>query len=118
MDIMERINVMKDCDLIDDLGYQDLLTVKRILSQDFQFDLTEENGGVMITHLGAAIKRLKTGETVEPLDPEVLIQAKEEPAYQTAVKILTQLKKVMVHVLPQVEEDFMLVHICNTLETE
>lgn len=118
MDIMERINIMKQCSLVDNEGYQDLLSVVRVFHDDFQFNLTEENGGVMITHLGAAIHRMKSGEKVTPLDSEVLKQAEEEPVYETSIKILNQIRKEMISELPKDEQDFMIVHICNTLECD
>lgn len=115
MDIMERINLMKECRMIDDSAYVDLVKIVKIFKEDFQFDLTEENGGVMITHIGAAINRLKSGEEIEPLGREVLKQAEEEPSYPTALAILDQVKQKMVCKLPDIEQEFLLVHICNTL---
>lgn len=115
MDIMERINIMKQCNLVDENGYKDLLTVVKVFSEDFNFKITEENGSVMITHLGAAIKRLEGEEQITPLGPEILKQAEEQPCYKTAVKILNKLRKELICKLPKDEEDFMLVHICNTL---
>lgn len=117
MDIMERINLMKECGMIDDVAYADLMTIVKIFQKDFQFNLTEENGGVMITHIGAAINRIKSGEKIEPLDREVLRQAADELSYPTALKILAQVKQEMVCKLPDIEQEFLLVHICNTLET-
>lgn len=118
MDIMDRINLMKECSLVDDAAYADLVSIVKVFREDFRFDLTEENGGVMITHIGAAIKRLKTGEKVDPLDREVLSQAVEEPVYPTAQKILDRIREQTVSRLPSAEEEFLLVHICNTLETD
>ncbi|MVB12027.1 hypothetical protein CAFE_27560 [Caprobacter fermentans] len=117
MDIMDRINLMKECSLVDDAAYADLVSIVKVFREDFRFDLTEENGGVMITHIGAAIKRLKAGEKVNPLDREVLSQAAEESVYPTAQKILDRIREKIARRLPSAEEEFLLVHICNTLET-
>lgn len=118
MDIMDRINLMKECALIDETAYADLLSIVKIFRDDFQFDLTEENGGIMITHIGAAIKRLKAGEKIEPLDREILNQTEEEPACPTARKILDKIRKETISCFPPAEEEFLLVHICNTLEAD
>lgn len=117
MDIMDRVNLMKECGLADDAAYADLVTVIRVFHNDFQFEITEENAGVMITHLGAAIRRQKTGEKVEPLDRGVLEQARSEPVYPTAQKILDRIRRVTATRLPPEEEEFLLIHICNTLQT-
>lgn len=117
MDIMDRINLMKECGLVDDAAYADLINIVRVFREDFQFEITEENGGVMITHIGAAIHRQKTGEKVEPLDREILEQAGNEPVYWTAQKILERIRQTTPTRLPPEEEEFLLVHICNTLQT-
>lgn len=118
MDIMDRINLMREYGLADDAIYADLVGIVEVFREDFGFDLTEENGGTMIAHVGAAMKRLKSGEKIEPLDRGVLKQAEEEPIYPEALRILEKIREKMACKLPKVEQEFLLVHICNTLELE
>lgn len=115
MDIMERIDLMRGCDLIDEKGYQDLC---EILAQCKQIGvlLTEENAGVMITHIGAAFKRITTKEIVEPLDIAVIDQLKQEESYPAALKLIEIFKENLQNVLSDQEYNFILVHLMNVLE--
>lgn len=115
MDIMERIDLMRGCDLIDEKGCQDLC---EIIAQCKEIGvlLTEENAGVMMTHIGAAFKRITTGEVVEPLDVEIIRQLQEEENYPVALELIKIFKENLHHVLSDEEYNFILVHLMNVLE--
>ena len=115
MDIMERIDIMKECGLSSEQEHKDLCAVVRLCKDEFGIALTEENAGVMITHIGAALRRVRTGEAVEPLDPEVYAQAAEEPEYERAQKIVARLLETLTAALPEEERQFFLVHVVQVL---
>lgn len=115
MDIMERIDILKECGLVDEQGYQDLITIKKVFQDQFNIVLTEENAGIMVTHIAAAFKRLETKEEIIPLDDSVLEQLKEETVFEKSKQILENLRKEICNKLSYQEEKFILVHICNVL---
>ncbi len=115
MDLAPRLDIIKSCDLTSETGYEDLLTIVDIFKRDFDIELTEENAGVMITHLASAFKRIETGETVNPLDPDLVAQMKEEPVYPLTQKIVDTVLANINNTLSADEQDFMLVHVGTLL---
>ncbi|MDF2613460.1 MAG: hypothetical protein K0S71_1246 [Clostridia bacterium] len=112
---MERINLLKEYGIVNESGYEDLLTIKRVFAEKFNIILTEENAGVMITHIATAFKRLETKEKVNPIDENVLEELKKEEVYIKAAEILKCLKEAVRNQLSKEEDTFILVHICTLL---
>lgn len=117
MDIMERVELLKSCELVNEKGYKDLLAIIQVFHEQ-GIRLTEENGGMMITHIAAAFKRVDDKEKVEPLDPLVVEALQEESIYEQAVGIIQAVKRSICYVLSEDEYAFILVHIARVLESE
>lgn len=112
---MERIELLKEYGIVNETGYEDLLSIKKMFEERFHIVLTEENAGVMITHIAAAFKRLETKEKINPIDESVLEALQEEEVYPKAVEILKALKEEIKSKLSEDEDAFVLVHICTLL---
>ncbi len=115
MELTPRFEVIKNCGLTSESGYEDLLLIVDIFKNDFDIELTEENAGVMITHLASAFKRIETGEAVNPLDSALVEQIKMEPVYPLAQKIVDTVLSRIQNELSRDEQDFMLVHVGTLL---
>jgi transcriptional regulatory protein LevR len=112
---MERINLLKEYNIVNETGYKDLIAIKEVFEERFHIVLTEENAGVMITHIAAAFKRLETKEEINPIDQSVLEELKEESYYTKAAEILKAIKETVSSPLSGDEDAFILVHICTLL---
>ena len=67
------------------------------------------------THLAMAVERIKKGEIVEALDPEIFAEVTEDPAYPTAVEFRDKLLTFCPVAFPESEAQFIAMHICNML---
>lgn len=115
MDIMERINMLKQCGFSTEEDHADLCEIVRIFTDEYNIPITEENAGVMITHIAAAFKRNRTGEKVEPLDREVYKEAVQSEEYMTANEIMDKIVSAISGEVSETEREFFIVHICMLL---
>ncbi|MFZ2539480.1 MAG: hypothetical protein WAX04_11335 [Oscillospiraceae bacterium] len=115
MDIMERINILKECDIADEVAHSDLAKMVELLGEQFGITLTEENAGVMVTHFAAAFKRNRTGETVEPLAQVAVEGLQEDLSYQKACTIFTAISDKIENTFSKEEQQFALLHLCTLL---
>ena len=115
MDIMERVNMLKDCDMINEEAYSDILSIINIFKEDFSIILDEDNAGVMITHMSMAFRRNETKEKIEPIGRDTYNQAVELEEYQKASEILDKIEQATKNELSNDEKEFFIVHICTLL---
>ncbi|TCL60121.1 hypothetical protein EDD76_103314 [Kineothrix alysoides] len=114
MDIMERINIMKDYDLIDQIIYNDLAAIIDVFKESGIL-LNEENAGIMITHIASAFIRNKTKEKIESLDREIIKDMQNDPMFDEACRIFCMIKSRIQNHFNEIEREFALVHICTVL---
>ena len=116
MDIMERIGLLLQCGFSDKEDYDDLCKIISIFRDDFKIELTEENSGVMITHMAAAFKRNTTGEEISPLDESVFEDVEDSDMYALANEIVTKIESGIENRITGEERKFFLLHICTLLD--
>ena len=114
MDIMERINALKECGICDECAYNDLIKIIDICKQD-DIILTEENAGIMITHISAAFKRNVTNETIEPLAKFIIDDMLQDEKYEQALGIYKKIVPAIENKFNEIEEQFTLLHLCTVL---
>lgn len=114
--LKQRIETLYECGFVDDTGKADLYRIVEIL-QNHGIETNDDNTGVLVTHVAAALKRSADGEIVTPLDAEVLEQVKEIEKYEEAVTIQKEILDSMTNKLSADEQDFVLVHIGTILES-
>lgn len=114
--LKQRIETLYECGFVDDAGKADLYRIVEIL-QNHGIETNDDNTGVLVTHVAAALKRSADGEIVTPFDAEVLGQVKEIEKYEEAVTIQKEILDSMTHKLSADEQDFVLVHIGTILES-
>lgn len=115
-ELKQRIETLYECGFVDETGKADLYRIVEVL-QRHGIETTDENTGVLVTHVAAALKRSADGEVVTPLDPNVLEQVKEIKRYEEAVAIQQEVLNSMTNKLSADEQDFVLVHIGTILES-
>ncbi len=117
MDIMDRVNLLKECGMANEEAYNDLKIIIDVF-RDYHIILTEENAGTMITHFSAVFRRNTSDETLEPLAQEAVFDLKSDTFFERSYEILQSIVAKIQNEINPVEEDFVLLHICTLLNKE
>lgn len=115
MELMERIELLKEYGRMDETGYRDILFILDLFRANYRIELTEDNAGIMITHMSSAFYRNAAGEEIDALDAGILEEIGQIPEYPKAEQILDSIIEGIENELSQKERDYFLVHICNLL---
>lgn len=110
--IFERLEILEKSGLI---------TRQAVVQTEKMLELLEAKGRdpdpeklvMFTTHMAMALGRIGNGQQEEPMDRAVLEDIKEESAYAEAQAFMEELKKIMDTELPESEEEYMIVHLCN-----
>jgi len=117
IDIMERLNILISSDFINEEEYMDLLKVLDIFRNKYGYDICEENGGMMITHMAAAFRRQRTGESVAPLSDKIVSGIEKSPHFSKAKIILDEITMHIKSSVCEKEGEYFLLHICSFLRS-
>lgn len=112
----ERIEILREVNLIDEKIEKALYDVIRILKTNWDLELTEEQGGMMITHLGRACMRVKSGEDVGEMDTEVAKELRESDNFEKVKRMYEDIEKKLLLTLPDVEREYMYANLLFLLE--
>ena len=115
--LQQRIDLLEECGFVDESGKRDLCRIADILEKQYGVHVSDDSTGVLITHDAAALKRSRSGEKVEKLEPDVLEQVREIDSYQTALAARKAIVDAMENKLSADEQDFILVHVGTILES-
>ena len=85
--------------------------VKLLIKQKPEAD--GDRAAMFITHLAMAGQRILEGKEEKPLDGQILEAVKQEPAYSKALDFLTYMLNQTDLEFPDIEKDFLTVHLCN-----
>lgn len=118
MNIMDRIDTLFSCGFSTESDYDDLCRIVDVFDKRCGIELTEENAGIMITHMASAFRRNRTDETVEPLDAKVFAEAMSSEAFPLAESIVDEIIGSISNAVSENEKEFFLIHICSLLEEE
>ena len=113
MDLSFRLGLLKDGGQIDQETYEKLLEVPVIIKDKWGIEVLEENGAMLITHMAAALMRVKRGETVSPMEEEILLQLKTEKDYENSRILLNIIEEELKITLPEEEREFIILHLCT-----
>lgn len=116
-ELLERINLLLEIHMITEEEYRDLKRLVGILVEHMDFPITDENAGVFITHLAAAMKRSRDNEKLDQLEQEILDEVKNCEEFTIVEKISSIMIDTMQITLVNNEVDFMHLHLCNILKT-
>ena len=112
----ERIEILQMANLIDDVTKDTLFSVKEKLDNQFKLKLTEENGSIMITHLGRALMRAKRGEIIKEINSEVFSEIRESENFEKVKEIYKKISEDFESPLPQNEVDYMYANLLFLIE--
>lgn len=110
--ICERFEILKKSGLITE---QAVVQVKKILEllEEQGWQLDEEKLVMFTTHMAMALQRIVNGQYEEPLDRAILESMKTEKTYPKARTFAKKIKEAVNVELPEVEEEYILVHLCS-----
>lgn len=114
MDLMIRLNILKDAKLISENGYEGIVKTIAYFKEEKGLVLTEENGAMFITHLCSALTRIENGELVNKIEDFIFEEIQKDSKYDETVEIVNHLENVLGK-LPKDERDFIEMHICTLL---
>jgi hypothetical protein len=87
------------------------------IGQTFELRLTEENAAQFVTHLAIALTRLQRGDPPVELSAVVADELKSRAQEREMLRsIMTECEDVLDRRVPDVEIDYMTVHLCALLE--
>jgi transcriptional antiterminator len=115
----ERLDLLEESGQVTSLARWLTENVLARLSQELDLQLTEDNAAQFATHLAMSLSRLHRG------DPEVEMSsalADELQAYQRereiVRRVLMECRQLLDREIPEVEVDYVTVHVCALLEGE
>jgi len=115
MDILIRLNILLENNVITEEVYYKIKEIIRELKEKYNVEITEENGGMFITHLSAALTRINNGQPLEIIDEGVMEQIKLESCYTKTVEVMKRIQDICNVVFPREEEIFILTYLCTIL---
>lgn len=83
----------------------------RIVENEFNIEITEENGSMFVTHIAMAISRIIAGEEITPLDDLLLDELKSTPAYESIPSLIKQLEDELDIIIPESEYGYIGLHL-------
>lgn len=110
MDIMERVNILKNAGVLCEQNYLHVVSVIEYFKHEKNIELTEENSAAFITHLCMALERIDKEEEVEPLDREIYETASQEPGFEKASVCCRDIREILPQ-LSDAEVEYICVHV-------
>lgn len=108
-----RLDILRKSNLLSDESYTTICKVQDWFASQ-GLTLTEENGAAFITHLCAALERMRKGEPVTALDDTVYQLAKEESSFAKAEQLCAELCRLLPP-LPECERQYITLHMGTML---
>lgn len=115
MDLSQRLDILRQGDMLCDRNYETVLAVIDWFDHEQRIELTEHNASGFITHLCATLERVRKGEPLNVLSDELREAVQQEPNYEEALALVRQLSSVLPP-LPESEEVYLVMHIGATLD--
>lgn len=111
--LMMRLNLLKDAGEIDEKIAEAVVEFAKEVEREYNAQLNEDNGSMLITHLCMALGRIKKGEEINPIDELSLQEIKATPAFQKVPNLVKSLEKITNLVVPEEEFGYIALHLCT-----
>ena len=107
-----RLGILKEVGVINDGIYDKLTLLIKYLDEKWKISLTESNGGMLITHLSMALKRIEENEKVSNIDEGVFQEVLKSEKLEEIKEIYNDIEKnVFIEKLPEEEKKYILVNL-------
>ena len=118
MEIKARLELLQTTGTI---SKETCVLVERLIEETktrWGLPLPEESAAALVTHVAMARDRILKGDIAAALDPAILAEIKESPAYERAEAIVTDWNNLLDNLLPEAERGYLLLHLCTLLVQE
>lgn len=107
-----RLGILKEVGVINEGIYDKLTLLIKYLDEKWKISLTESNGGMFITHLSMALKRIEENEKVSNIDERVFQEVLKSEKLEEIKEIYNDIEKnVFIEKLPEEEKKYILVNL-------
>lgn len=107
-----RLGILKEAGVINERIYDKLTLLIKYLDEKWKISLTESNGGMLITHLSMALKRIEENENVSNIDEGVFQEVLKSEKLEEIKEIYNDIEKnVFIEKLPEEEKKYILVNL-------
>ncbi len=107
-----RLGILKEAGVINNGIYEKLISLIKYLGEKWGIHLTESNGGMLITHLSMALKRIEENENVSNIDKGVFQEVLKSEKFEEIQEIYNDIEKnVFIEKLPEEEKKYILVNL-------
>ena len=114
-----RLGILKEAGVINERIYDKLSLLIKYLDEKWKISLTESNGGMFITHLSMALKRIEENENVSSIDEGVFQEVLKSEKLEEIKEIYNDIEKnVFIEKLPEEEKKYILVNLLLIKENE
>ena len=114
-----RLGLLKEAGVINERIYDKLSLLIKYLDEKWKISLTESNGGMLITHLSMALKRIEENENVSSIDEDVFQEVLQSEKLEEIQEIYNDIEKnVFIEKLPEEEKKYILVNLLLIKENE
>ena len=114
-----RLGLLKEAGVINEGIYDKLTLLIKYLDEKWKISLTESNGGMLITHLSMALKRIEENEKVSSIDEGVFQEVLKSEKLEEIKEIYNDIEKnVFIEKLPEEEKKYILVNLLLIKENE
>ena len=114
---MERVNLLSDLEMINKADKEDLLKLIKVTEDQLKITITEENGGVLITHVAAMFTRNKTGENIGALDEVIIKELRSHERFEETSKLVDKVVDEIDNHVSELERYYLLLHFCTLINT-
>ena len=108
--LQSRIELLERTGFVDGDGRASLEAVARMLEERYGIPATDRMAGALVTHLAAALRRVRNAEEVQPFAPELVEQVRASDEYPLASLMLQDVLDVLPCELPEAERVYVLAH--------
>jgi transcriptional regulatory protein LevR len=112
----ERLDILVTGNVISQDVERAVRRVIRRFRDHWRIELTEENGGRMVTHLAMALMRISQNKEVNPLEQEQYDEFRSSEYFPRAVEITDDLCGWTPLELPESERQYLIINICLILD--
>ena len=118
MDLSVRLQILQDAGQLSEANHRAIAGIIAMLADDWNIELTEENGAMFVTHLAIALERIAKGEPVKPVEEYVLAELKSQDCFGSCRRALAGIAAIVGREFPEEEEGYVLIHLCTLFAKE
>ncbi len=114
-ELNKRIDLLLMSGLIEQNEFDKIRGMVDVLQEGFGLELTEDFGGMFVTHMAMVFSRLRKSEQIAAADEILLAEILAQPNIDEIRRAEAALENVFSGAFPEYERGFILIHIANLL---